>query len=80
MLKRGARLYFRQVPTGVVLVAEGHGRHAAKKPTDNGTVVLRGRPGELVMYASGRSRVAEVQVAGPPDAVAEIEAARLGLS
>ena len=55
MLKRGSRLYFRQVPVGVVLVAEGHGRHAAKKPTDNGTVVLRGRPGELVMYASGRS-------------------------
>ncbi len=31
-------------------------------------------------YASGRSRVAEVEVDGPPDAVAEIEAARLGLS
>jgi uncharacterized protein (TIGR03085 family) len=80
MLKRGSRLYFRQVPAGVVLVAEGHGRHAAKKPTENGTVVLRGRPGELVMYASGRSRVAEVEVDGPPEAVAEIEAARLGLS
>ena len=80
MLKRGSRLYFRQVPVGVVLVAEGHGRHAAKKPTDNGTVVLRGRPGELVMYAAGRSRVAEVELDGPPEAVAEIEAARLGLS
>ena len=80
MLKRGSRFYFRHVPTGVVLVAEGHGRHAAKKPTDNGTVVLRGRPGELVMFASGRSRVAEVAVEGPPEAVAEIEAARLGLS
>ena len=43
MLKRGSRLYFRQVPVGVVLVAEGHGRHAARKPTDNGTAVLRGR-------------------------------------
>ncbi len=80
MLKRGSRLYFRAVPTGVVLVAEGHGRHAAKKPADTGTVVLRGRPGELVMYASGRSRVAEVELDGPPEAVAEMEAARLGLS
>jgi uncharacterized protein (TIGR03085 family) len=80
MLKRGSRLYFRTVPTGVVLVAEGHGRHAAKKPTDTGTVVLRGRPGELVLYASGRSQVAEVEVDGPPEAVSEIEAARLGLS
>ena len=80
LLKRGSRLYFRKVPVGVVLVAEGHGRHAAKKPTDNGTVVLRGRPGELVMYAAGRSRVAEVELDGPPEAVAEIEAARLGLS
>ncbi len=80
LLKRGSRLFFRSVPTGVVLVAEGHGRHAAKKPTDTGTVVLRGRPGELLLYASGRSRVADVEVDGPPEAVAEIEAARLGLS
>ncbi len=79
-LKRGSRLYFRAVPTGVVLVAEGHGRHAAKKPTQLGTVVLRGRPGELMLYASGRSRVADVEVDGPPEAVAEIEAARLGLA
>jgi hypothetical protein len=34
----------------------------------------------LVLFASGRSRVAEVAVEGPPEAVAEIEAARLGLS
>lgn len=80
LLKRGSRLYFRNVPAGVVLVAEGHGRQAAKKPTENGTVVLRGRPGELMLYASGRSRVAHVEVDGPPEAVAELEAARLGLS
>jgi uncharacterized protein (TIGR03085 family) len=78
--KSGSRLLFRKAPTGVVLVAEGHGRHVAKKPTDVGTVILRGRPGELLLFASGRSRVAEVQVEGPPDAVAEIEAADLGLS
>ena len=78
-LKGGSRLFFRGVPAGVVLVAEGFGRHAAKKPTEVGTVVLRGTPGELTLFASGRSRVADVEVDGPPDAVAEMEAANLGL-
>ncbi len=78
-LKGGSRLFLRGVPTGVVLVAEGYGRHAAKKPTATGTVVLRGAPGELTLFASGRSRVADVEVDGPPEAVAEIEAADLGL-
>lgn len=78
-LKGGSRLFFRGVPTGIVLVAEGFGRHVAKKPTDLGTVVLRGTPGELTLFASGRSRVADVEVDGPPDAVQEIEAADLGL-
>ncbi len=78
-LQGGSRLFFRGVPAGVVLVAEGFGRHAAKKPTDVGTVVLRGTPGELTLFASGRSRVADVVVDGPPDAVAEMAAADLGL-
>ncbi len=78
-LKGGSRLFFRGVPIGVVLVAEGFGRHVAKKPTDLGTVVLRGAPGELTLFASGRSRVADVEVDGPPDAVQEMEAANLGL-
>lgn len=78
-LKPSARLFLRKVPTGVVLVAEGYGRHVAKKPTGAGTGVLRGRPSELVLFVSGRSRVAEVEVDGPPDAVAEIEAANLGM-
>jgi uncharacterized protein (TIGR03085 family) len=78
-IKGGSRLFLRKVPTGVVLVAEGFGRHAAKKDTDLGTVVLRGTPGELVLFVSGRSRVADVEVDGPPEAVAEVEAAQLGL-
>jgi len=78
-LKSGAKLFLRSVPTGVVLVAEGYGRHDAKKATDAGTVVLKGKPGELTLFASGRARVAEVEIDGPPDAVAEIEGADLGL-
>lgn len=79
-MKSGSKLMFRKAPTGVVLIAQGHGRHAAKKPTDLGSVVLRGRPGELMLFASGRGRVADVQLEGPPEAVAEIEAADLGMS
>ena len=78
-LKGGSRLFFRSVPAGVVLVAEGYGRHAAKKPTDVGTVVVRGTPGDLTLFAGGRSRVADVEIEGPPDAVAELEAADLSL-
>lgn len=78
-LKSGSGLFFRRVPAGVVLVAEGYGRHAAKKPTDVGTVVVRGTPGDLTLFAAGRARVADVEVDGPPDAVAELEAADLGL-
>jgi len=78
-LKSGSRLFFRRVLAGVVLVAEGYGRHAAKKPTDVGTVVVRGTPGDLTLFAAGRARVADVEVDGPPDAVAELEAADLGL-
>lgn len=79
-VKSGAKLMFRKVPVGIVLVAEGHGRVAARKPGPSGTVVLRGRPGELVLFASGRARVADVAVEGPPEAVAEVEAADLGMS
>lgn len=78
VLVKGSRLILRRAPTGVVLVAEGYGRHAGKKPTDAGTVVLRGRPGELVLYTAGRARVAQVQLDGPPEAVGEIEQARFG--
>jgi uncharacterized protein (TIGR03085 family) len=78
-LKPSSRFFLRKIPSGVILVAEGYGRHVAKKPTDVGTVVLRGRPSELVLFVSGRSRVAEVEVDGPPDAVAEVEAANLGI-
>ncbi|MEO8827610.1 TIGR03085 family metal-binding protein [Lapillicoccus sp.] len=78
-LKRGGKLMFRKVPSGVVLVAEGHGRAAVSKPGESGTVILRGTPGELMLFASGRGRVAEVELDGPGDAVAELEAAHLGM-
>ncbi|MBW8732426.1 MAG: TIGR03085 family protein, partial [Terrabacter sp.] len=63
-LKRSARLMFRKAPTGIVLIVEGQGRHAAKLPDEHGTVVLRGTTAELVLYAYGRKSVARVEFEG----------------
>ncbi len=78
-LTRIGRLLFRRAPTGVVLVADGFGRTAVKRPGADGTVVLSGRPGELALYAFGPARVAEVVADGSPDDVARLAAARLGV-
>ncbi|WP_109472589.1 TIGR03085 family metal-binding protein [Ornithinimicrobium cavernae] len=68
-LARAAKLMLRRIPAGVVLVAPGHGRAAVKRPTDAGTAVLTGAPGELLLAVSGRLRVADVRVTGAADAV-----------
>lgn len=78
-LRRLARLMFRSSPTGVVLVAPGIGRHAARLPDEHGTVVLRGAPAELVLFAYGRGDHADVQFEGHADDVVALREARLGL-
>lgn len=79
-LKRSARLMFRKSATGIVLIAEGQGRYAAKLPDDHGTVVLRGTPAELVLYAYGRKTVAQVELEGDADDIAALQGADLGIS
>lgn len=79
-LRRTARLMFRKAATGIVLIAEGHGRYAAKLPDDHGTVILRGAPGELVLFAYGRTSVARVELEGDADDIAVLKGAELGLS
>ena len=69
----------RKAPTGVVVVAEGFGRAALKGPGRRGTVVLRGRPGELVLFLYGRQRVADVALEGSPADVAALRSASLGI-
>lgn len=78
ILARTGRMMFRRTPTGVVLVTD-RSRAAVKGPTGPGTVVLRGRPGELVLLASGRGRVADVAVEGPDAAVSAFEESDLRL-
>ncbi len=79
-LRRSARLVFRKSPTGIVLIAEGHGRHSAKLPDSHGTVVVRGTPAELVLYAYGRQAVARVELSGDADDIAALQASDLGVS
>src|SRR6478735_8698643 len=79
-LKRSARLMFRKSATGIVLIGEGQGRHAAKLPDQHGTVVLRGTPAELVLYAYGRKSVARVELEGDADDVAALQKTDLGIS
>ncbi|WP_114908072.1 TIGR03085 family metal-binding protein [Ornithinimicrobium murale] len=70
-----AKLLARRLPTGLVLVAPGHGRSAVKGPTGVGTAVLTGAPGELLLALFGRARVAEVEVTGPAEAVVALRGA-----
>jgi uncharacterized protein (TIGR03085 family) len=79
-LGRVATLAFRRSPVGVVLEDLDGARVTARSETDIGTVILRGAPAELVLTASGRRRVADLEVMGGAEAVAALWAAPLGLT
>ena len=78
-LRRTARRMFRKAGAGVVLVAPGIGRHSARLPDEHGTVVLRGAPAELVLFAYGRGDRADVQFEGKADDVVALRESKLGL-
>jgi uncharacterized protein (TIGR03085 family) len=78
-LRRSARLMFRRASTGVVLVAPGVGRRSARLPDERGTVVLRGEPSELLLFAYGRGEQARVEVEGRAEDVTALRASRLGM-
>lgn len=69
-----------KAPTGVTLEAPGLGRRQVRKPTDQGTVLLTGTPGELTLYTSGRQRVAEVVLDGSQAASAAFARTPLGFA
>lgn len=79
-ITRLSRAMVRESDVGVVFVADGYGRFTARKPGPLGTVVVRGRPGELVLFASGRQRVADVELEGTEEALATLLSAKLGLA
>ena len=67
-----ARLRFVRARVGVVLIAAPYGRRQVHAMTDLGTVVLKGSPGELLLYSYGRRDVAQVDVSGAKEALAAI--------
>jgi len=79
-LSRSAKLMFRRSPTGVVLQTPAGETVQARPASELGTVILEGAPGELLLTAYGRRRVADVEVIGTPEAVAALWAAPVGLS
>jgi uncharacterized protein (TIGR03085 family) len=76
-LRRGGRMMFRRAPVAVVLATPDGRRQAVAG--DGPHVTLTGEPVELLLYAAGRGRAAEVRVEGPDDAVRRFREMRLGL-
>ncbi|MFI7073919.1 TIGR03085 family metal-binding protein [Micromonospora sediminicola] len=71
-----ARMALRRFPAEVLVQAPGHGELRAGRGGERLRVV--GAPGELVLFLSGRQRVARVQVDGPVERADRLRAAELG--
>ena len=77
-LRQVARLSGRSLrPVGLDLVREnGETTHAVKGEP---VAILRGRPGELSLYLSGRKSAAHVELDGPPEAAEALRQASFGI-
>lgn len=64
-------------PFGLELDA-GEGRHRVARDADP-RVVLRGAPGEMVLYLAGRKDAAKLDLDGPEDAVRALREAKFGV-
>jgi uncharacterized protein (TIGR03085 family) len=77
-LERTARLTGRGAPTGLVLRRPDGQTAVAHRGTP--VVTVTGEPSELLMFAMGRQRVADVELEGDKDAIAKVqEAKELGI-
>jgi uncharacterized protein (TIGR03085 family) len=72
-----SRLALRRFPAAVVIEWPEHERSAAGRGGPE--VRLRGRPGELAMFLTGRQAVADVEVTGPIELIERVKQARLGV-
>ena len=72
-----ARLAGRRSPVGLVLRRPDGQTVVARKGTP--VVTVTGEPAELLVFVSGRQRVARVDLAGDEEAVARAREARLGI-
>ena len=76
-LVAGGPMLFRKARTGVLLRREDGTTVTAK--SGEPTVVLGGRPSELMLYAYGRKDHAQVEIEGTPEAMAAFEGTPLGI-
>ncbi|MFF4752860.1 TIGR03085 family metal-binding protein [Streptomyces sp. NPDC002514] len=77
-LERTARLLGRGVPTGLVLRRPDGQTAVAHRGAP--VVTATGEPSELLLFAFGRQRAAEVELAGDENAIAELrESKQLGI-
>ncbi|MEO3938771.1 TIGR03085 family metal-binding protein [Dermatophilaceae bacterium Soc4.6] len=77
-LRTMSRLFLGKAPVGVELVAPGYGHLEAKQVSGAETAIITGAPGELMLFVSGRQRVADVALSGPLAAQDAIRGAALG--
>jgi uncharacterized protein (TIGR03085 family) len=75
-LRRGGRLLARKAKVGIVVEADD--REPIRVRSGPPDVIMRGPIGECTLYLLGRKSVAQVELDGSADAVAEIEAAPFG--
>jgi uncharacterized protein (TIGR03085 family) len=71
------RMLTRRAGVGIVVAPTGRSPVTLRK--GDGPVTISGPMGECVLYLYGRKDHAEVELAGPPDAVAQVRAAPFGL-
>lgn len=79
MVSTMGRLSLLRCKVGVTAVAPGHGEQVLRKPTAAGSVTLTGRPGDLLLYLTGRTSAADVAVEGSPEADRVFRTTSLGL-
>lgn len=77
LISSRGRVFFARSGVGVV-IATPQGRREVVK-SGSPSVTLTGEPGELVLYAFGRTSVAQVEITGDEDAVATFRETRLGV-
>jgi uncharacterized protein (TIGR03085 family) len=81
-LKLLGRAWFRRVQVGVVLERLGSAAadgtpETIRAVSGASTVTLVGAPSELMLYAHGRTSVAEIKMVGEPDAIEILNSADL---
>jgi uncharacterized protein (TIGR03085 family) len=78
-IRLAAKGMTRKAPCGVVLSRPDGTTAVAKRPNERGSVTVTGEPAELVLFCFGRQQVADVQLDGDPELVAELRNTSFGV-